>query len=90
MHDVDTYCMKRVVVNRGQIQRKKWCMEPYAGVDYNLTLCPLQGRLKYIYHGQPYARVDFIPQSGTLDLASDMGASETVYPTTESASILYQ
>jgi hypothetical protein len=49
-----------------------------AGVDYNLTLCSLQSRLQHIYHGQPYARVDlnpmprvdFIPQSGTLDLAS--------------------
>ncbi len=54
-------------------------MEPYAEVDYNLTLCPLQSRLQHIYHGQPwarvdlnpYARVDFIPQSGTLDLASE-------------------
>jgi hypothetical protein len=36
----------------------------------NLTLCPLQSRLQHIYHGQPYARVDFIPRSGTLDLAS--------------------
>jgi hypothetical protein len=27
---------------------------PYAGVDYNLTLCPLQSRL----HGQSYAIVD--------------------------------
>ncbi len=36
----------------------------------NLTLCSLQSRLQHIYHGQPYARVDFIPQSGTLDLAS--------------------
>jgi hypothetical protein len=45
---------------------------PFAGVDYNLTLCPLQSRLQHIYHGgQPYARVDFIPQSGTLDLASE-------------------
>ncbi len=26
-------------------------MGPYAGVDYNLTLC----RLQHIYHGQPYA-----------------------------------
>jgi hypothetical protein len=34
---------------------------PYAGVEYNLTLCPLQSRLQHIYHGQPYARVDFIP-----------------------------
>jgi hypothetical protein len=29
--------------------------DPYAGVDYNLTLCPLQGRLQHIYHGQPSA-----------------------------------
>jgi hypothetical protein len=44
----------------------------YALVDYNLTLCPLQSRLQlqHIYHGQPYARVDFIPSSWTLDLAS--------------------
>jgi hypothetical protein len=25
---------------------------PYAGVDYNLTICPLQNRLQHIYHGQ--------------------------------------
>jgi hypothetical protein len=30
---------------------------------------PFQSRLQHIYHGQPYARVDFIPQSGNLDLA---------------------
>jgi hypothetical protein len=57
-------------------------MGPYARVDCNLTLCPLQSRLQHNYHGywatlwqsrpQPYARVDFIPQSGTLDLASGM------------------
>ncbi len=45
-------------------------MGPYAGVDYNLTLCSLQNRLQHIYRRQPYARVGFIPQSGTLDLAS--------------------
>ncbi len=33
-------------------------MGPYAGVDYNLTLCPLQSRHQHIHHGQPYARVD--------------------------------
>jgi hypothetical protein len=41
-------------------------MGAYAGVDYNLTLCLFEGRLQHIYH----ARVDFILQSGTLDLAS--------------------
>ncbi len=57
--------------------KQTWCMGPDAGVDYNLTLCPLKSRLQHIYHGQPYARVDLnpmpestLPQSGTLDLAS--------------------
>jgi hypothetical protein len=45
----------------GRIQRKTWCMGPFAGVDYNLTSCPLQSRLQHIYHGQPYARVDLNP-----------------------------
>ncbi len=48
-------------LSRGRIQRKTWCMGPYAGVDYNLTLCTLQGRLQHIYHGQPYARIDLNP-----------------------------
>jgi hypothetical protein len=34
-------------------------MGPYAGVDNNLTLCPLQSRLQHIYYEQPYAIVDF-------------------------------
>jgi len=34
----------------------------YAEGDYNLTLYfRLQSRLQHIYHGQPCARVDFIP-----------------------------
>ncbi len=46
-------------------QEKTWCMGPYAGVDYNLTLCPLQSRLQHIYNGQPYASVDLnsVPES---------------------------
>jgi hypothetical protein len=36
-------------------------MGPYAGVDHNLTLCPLQSRHQHIYHGQLYARVDLNP-----------------------------
>jgi hypothetical protein len=36
-------------------------MGPYAGVDYNLILCPLFRLQKHIYHGQPYARVDLNP-----------------------------
>ncbi len=36
-------------------------MGPYARVDYNLTLCPLQIRFQHIYNGQPYARVDLNP-----------------------------
>ncbi len=62
--------------SEGRIQRNTWCMAPYAGVDYNLTLCPLRSRL-----WQPYAGVDrkahnpmpestLSPQSGSLDFAS--------------------
>ncbi len=51
----------------------------YAGVDYNLTLSQLQRRLQHIYYGgQPYARVDHIPQSGTLDLASGTDSSLSI------------
>ncbi len=32
-------------------------------LSYNFTLCLML--LQHIYHGQPYARIDFIPQSGT-------------------------
>jgi hypothetical protein len=39
------------------------CIGPYAGVDYNLTLCRFQSILKHMYHGQPYARVDLNPMS---------------------------
>jgi hypothetical protein len=61
-------------------------MGPYAKVDYNLTLCPFQIRFQHIYHGQPYARVDlnpyarvdFIFQSWTLDLASVLYFRESI------------
>jgi hypothetical protein len=36
-------------------------MGPYAEVDYNLALCPLQNRLQHTYHGQPYVRVYLNP-----------------------------
>jgi hypothetical protein len=46
---------------------------PYVDCGYNLTLCRLHSRLQHImYHGQPYARVDLILQSGTLDLALEI------------------
>jgi hypothetical protein len=67
-------------VQRGRIQRKIY-MGPYAGVDY--TTSPyVHSRVdsNTFYHGQPYARVDLnptpestlSPESGTLDLASDV------------------
>jgi hypothetical protein len=46
---------------RDHIQRKTWYMGPYAGVNYNLTVSPLQRRLQHIYYGQPFARVDLSP-----------------------------
>ncbi len=60
-------------------KEKIWCMGPYHGVDYNLTLMftpeSTPTHLPWDWAmGNPipeaYARVDFIPQSGTLDLAS--------------------
>jgi hypothetical protein len=51
-------------------KQKTWFMGHHPGVDYNLTLRPLS-RLQHIYHRQPYASVDSIPRSGTLDLASE-------------------
>jgi hypothetical protein len=50
---------------RDQIQRKTWCIGPYAGDYYNLALCLLQSRLQHIYHGQLNARVDLnlMPES---------------------------
>ncbi len=55
--------IKKYSRHSGRIKRKKWCMGgSYAGVDFNLTLCPHQSRLQHIYHGQLCARVDFIPQ----------------------------
>jgi hypothetical protein len=48
-------------VSEAESKEKTWCMGPYAGVDYNPTLCPLQSRLQHTYHGKPYARVDRNP-----------------------------
>ncbi len=56
------------------IQRQAWCTGPYAGVDYNLTLCQLQSRLQHSLRlslretwcmgiGQPYTRVDLYPMA---------------------------
>ncbi len=49
-------------------------MGPYAGVDYNLTLCPPQSRLQHIYDGEPYAKLDVnpVPES-TLSPFRDFG-----------------
>jgi hypothetical protein len=47
------------------------------GKNIPYVICPLQSRLQYIYYGQPYARIDFIPQSGTLDLA--LGLAGVLY-----------
>jgi hypothetical protein len=42
---------------------------PYAGDDYNLTLCPLQ----YMFHGQLYARVDLNPMpKSTLSVSQGL------------------
>ncbi len=65
-HEILTFFLYYVSVFRGRIQRKTWCTGPHAGVDKNLTLCPLQSRLQHIYHGQPYARVDLNPMPQSI------------------------
>jgi hypothetical protein len=42
-------------------------MRPYAGVDYNFTLC-------HMYHKHPYARIDFnsLPES-TVSPSNGLG-----------------
>ncbi len=70
-----------VVFSRGRIQRKTWCMGPYARADFNLTLCRLLRHAHVTWatlcqiRPEPYVRVDFIPQSGNKNLAS--GRSKT-------------
>ncbi len=50
-------------------KEKHGVWDPMPELTY-LTLCPLQSRLQHIYHRQLYVRVDFVPQSETLHLAS--------------------
>ncbi len=50
-------------------------MGPYAGADYNLTLCPLQSWLQHIYHEQPHARVEIKPMPESS--LEQRGASDT-------------
>jgi hypothetical protein len=45
-------------------------MEPYAGDDYNLTLCPVSTSESTPTHGQPYARVDLNPMPESIVSAS--------------------
>jgi hypothetical protein len=55
-------------------------MGPYAGVAYNLTLCPLHSRLQHIYHEQPYARVDHNPMpESTLSCSQGLGFSLSMW-----------
>ncbi len=41
--------------------KKNMVYGTHAGVDYNITLSPLQSRLQHIYNGQPYASADVSP-----------------------------
>ncbi len=56
-------------ISEAESKEKDIVMGPYAGVDYNPTLCPLQIRLKHIYHGQPYVRVNLNPMPGVIFIA---------------------
>jgi hypothetical protein len=55
------FAYRSFVYTEAESKEKTWCMGPYAGAEYNLTLCPLQSLLQHIYHGQPYDRVDLDP-----------------------------
>ncbi len=75
-------------------------MGPYAGVDYSLTLCPLQSRLQHIYHEHPYVTVDLnpIPESTLspcqelwiwpLATNPDLRSAESPFPHLARASML--
>ncbi len=63
--------VKPTVYTEAESKEKHGVWDPLPELTiYNLTLCPLPSRLQHIYHGQPYATVDLLPQSGTLDLIS--------------------
>jgi hypothetical protein len=48
-------------------------MGPYAGVDYNSIVCPLQSRLQYLYHGQPYALINLLNPMPESTLSHSQG-----------------
>ncbi len=64
-------------ISWSRIQRKAWCKGLCAGVDYNITLCPLQSRLQHIYTmgiGQPFAKVDLnLMPTSTSSPVRDLG-----------------
>jgi hypothetical protein len=45
-------------------KEKTWCMGPYAGVDHNLTLCPLYCRLQHITMGTSMPESTLSPSQG--------------------------
>jgi hypothetical protein len=47
--------------HRGRIQRKTWCMGPYAGVDYTSPYVDTRVDSNTFTMGQPYPRVDHNP-----------------------------
>jgi hypothetical protein len=55
-----------------EYKEKKWCMEPYVGVDNNLTLCLLQSLL------QPWALSNPVPESTLKVLTNEKRGSLTV------------
>jgi hypothetical protein len=72
-----------IVFPRDRIYRRTWCMGPYAGDDYvypHFTYTPESTPIHLQWYnglgnlGNPMrnVKVDFIPHSGTLDLASGL------------------
>jgi hypothetical protein len=57
-----------------RIQRKTWCLGPYAGADYNLNLCPLQSWIQHFTMGDPMSESTIIlRQSRLYPLDRDLG-----------------
>jgi hypothetical protein len=58
-------------------KEKHGVWDPYAGAELTITSPYVHSRVDYktfthtLDIGQPYARVDFIPQSGTFDMQNN-------------------
>jgi hypothetical protein len=62
--------VRTTIITCADSKEKPGVWDPMPELTITSPYAHPQSRLQHIYHRQPYARVDFILQSGTLDLAS--------------------